>query len=272
MKIFDTHSHYNDIKFNEDLDLLLKFLKEDGVEELVNISAEIKDAESLYNLSKKFKDNPLVPKMHYTIGLHPDEILLKNADSEEVIDLFNNFKSYLKKDIKPIAIGEIGLDYHGEGRTEEIKKFQKEWFISQIKLAKELDLPIVVHSRDACKDTFDILKEYAKGLKVVLHCFSYEKEIAIEYVKMGYYIGVGGVITFKNDRKLKECVSIIPTENILTETDAPYLTPVPFRGERNNSSNIKYIIKSISNIKSINEEELSEILYKNAYKFYNIKL
>lgn len=271
MKIFDTHSHYNDIKFNDDLDALLKSLKEEDVEEIVNISAEIKDSESLYNLTKKYINNTLVPKMYYTIGLHPDEILLKSTDSKEAIDLFNKYKSYLKKDIKPIAIGEIGLDYHGEGRTEEVKKFQKEWFIEQIKLSRELNLPIVVHSRDACKDTMDILKEHGKGMKVVLHCFSYEKEIAMEYVKMGYYIGVGGVITFKNDRKLKESVNSILIDNILTETDAPYLSPVPFRGERNNSSNIKYIIKTISDIKKIDEEKTSEVLYNNARKFYNIK-
>ena len=271
MKIFDTHSHYNDIKFNDDLDLLFQNLKKNGVYELVNISAEIKDSESLYNLTKKYFDNSFVPKMYYTIGLHPDEIPLIDPDSKEAIDIFEEFKSYLKKDIKPIAIGEIGLDYHGEGRTEEVKEFQKKWFVSQINLARELDFPIIVHSRDACKDTLDILKKFGKDIKVVLHCFSYEKEIAMEYVKMGYFIGVGGVITFKNDRKLKESVNSIPIENILTETDAPYLSPVPFRGERNNSSYIKYVIKIISDIKKIDEESISEVLYNNAHNFYNIK-
>ena len=270
MKIFDTHSHYNDLRFESDLDSLLKDLKNNGVDELVNISAENNDGESLYNLTKKYINDASVPKIYYTVGLHPDEIPLIDVGTNEALNILDNFKSYFDKDIKPVAIGEIGLDYHGD-RTLEAKKYQKEWFIAQIELAKYLNMPIVVHSRDACKDTFDILKEYCKGMSVVLHCFSYEKEIAIEYVKMGFFIGVGGVITFKNDRKLKESVASIPIESILTETDAPYLSPMPHRGERNNSTNIKYVIKTISEIKNIDEEKLSEVLYNNAHKFYNIK-
>lgn len=270
MKIFDTHSHYNDEVYNNDIDNVLVSLKKDGVLELVNISAEIVDFDNLYNLTKKYKGNDSVPKMHYTIGFHPDNVPLYKSDSTDGNKLLDTMSSFVNKDIKPIAIGEIGLDYYREGKDEEIKKCQKDWFIAEINLARELNLPIVIHSREACKDTMDILKEYAKDLKVVVHCFSYEKEIAKEYIKMGYYIGVGGVLTFKNERKLKEVVSEIPIDKILTETDCPYLSPTPHRGERNLSSYIKYVINAISNIKNIDEENLSEELYNNALRFYNL--
>ena len=164
----------------------------------------------------------------------------------------------------------IGLDYYGDHKGKEDYELQKKWFIAEINLAKKLDLPIVVHSRDACKDTLDIIKTYAKGLTGIIHCFSYEKEVALEYVDMGYCIGVGGVVTFKNGRKLKEVVEAIPIENIVAETDAPWLTPMPYRGKRNESDYIKYVIEEIAKIKNIDVETTAEVLYNNALEVYGL--
>ena len=172
--------------------------------------------------------------------------------------------------IDVIAIGEIGLDRHGDFKTEEDYINQAKWFITEIELAKKLNLPIVVHSRDACKDTFDIVKEHAKGMQGIIHCFSYEKETAIDYVKLGFHIGVGGVVTFKNGRKLREVVESIQIESIVTETDAPWLSPDPYRGKRNESSRIKYVIEEIAKIKNMGVEDAANILYNNALDVYNL--
>ena len=207
------------------------------------------------------------------IGDHPDEIPRFRHDSIDGIIHLNKLEELAydeKGKIDAIAIGEIGLDYYGDFKNEEDYKRQKEWFIAELDLAKKLDLPLVVHSRDACKDTLDIIKTYAKGLTGIIHCFSYEKDIALEYIKLGFCIGVGGVVTFKNGRKLKEVVDAIPLENIVTETDAPWLTPVPFRGKRNESSYIKYIIEEIAKIKCLNIDTVAEVLYNNSIEIYGL--
>lgn len=166
-----------------------------------------------------------------------------------------------------MAVGEIGLDYYWDNEAHEI---QKKWFQRQLELARELDLPVIIHSRDAAADTLEMMQQYAKGLRGVIHCFSYSKEMAKEYVKMGFYIGVGGVVTFKNSKKLKEIVTELPLEKILLETDSPYLAPVPNRGKRNSSLNIPYIAQEIADLKGISYEEVVACTEKNGRDLFRI--
>ena len=166
-----------------------------------------------------------------------------------------------------MAVGEIGLDYHWDVEPRDV---QKHWFVRQIELARKLNLPINVHSRDAAEDTFNIIKEHAQGLKGIIHCFSGSKELAVEYVKLGFHIGVGGVVTFKNGKKMKQVVEAIPLEWIVLETDCPYLAPEPHRGKRNNSSYIKHMAEKIAEIKGLTTEEVLEQTNKNAKAVYGL--
>lgn len=272
MKIFDTHAHYSDGIYDEDRKELFRKMYSEGVTDITLISADIESLKKEKSIVVDYADKTGIPKFYFTVGDHPDEIPKYSPDSEEGfahIDELNKLCK-VKNHIEAVAIGEIGLDYYGDHKTEGDYKNQKEWFIAEIELAKKLNLPLVIHSRDACKDTLDMIREYAKGMAGILHCFSYEKEIAIEYIKLGFYIGVGGVVTFKNGKKLKEVVSAIPIERIVTETDAPWLTPTPYRGKRNESTYIKYVISEIANIKSIDESAAASTLYQNAIDVYNL--
>ena len=167
-----------------------------------------------------------------------------------------------------VAVGEICLDYYWE-KDPQKQQQQKYWFQRQLSLAKETNLPVVIHSRDAAEDTLNILKEQP-DISGVIHCFSYSKELALEYVKMGYYIGVGGVITFKNARKLKEAVEAIPLERIVIETDCPYLAPEPYRGKRNESIYLPYVLNEIARIKHMTPAEIEDVTFHNAEKLYCI--
>ena len=173
------------------------------------------------------------------------------------------------KQPRVVAIGEIGLDYYWD-KEEAVRSSQRRWFIRQLEMARECDLPVSIHSRDAAKDTLDIMKEYGKDLGGVIHCFSYSVEMAREYVKMGYYIGVGGVVTFKNAKAIKAVVEDIPLERIVVETDCPYLAPVPNRGKRNSSLNLPWVIREISQIKGVSREEVEAVTWKNAIALYRM--
>lgn len=202
------------------------------------------------------------PNVYGAIGVHPNET--GELDEEGMI--------WLKEQSshpKIVAIGEIGLDYYWDEPDREI---QKKWFIRQLDLAREVSLPIIIHSRDAAKDTLDIMKaEKSQELGGVIHCFSYGKEMAREYLNMGFYLGIGGVLTFKNAKKLKEVVEYMPMEQLVLETDCPYLAPVPNRGKRNSSLNLTYVVKEISEIKGISEEEVIKITNQNARTMYRIR-
>lgn len=198
--------------------------------------------------------------MHAAVGIHPDHVGSLNEET------FARMKELFTRD-KVIAVGEIGLDYYWDHESHDL---QKNWFIRQLELAKELDLPVLIHSRDAAADTMEIMREYAAGLDGVIHCYSYSREMAQEYVKMGFYIGVGGVVTFKNGRKLKETVADIPLEAIVLETDCPYLAPEPYRGKRNNSSYIRYVAEEIARIKGVTYEEVVAQTEENARKMYRL--
>ena len=273
MRIFDTHAHYSDEKYDIDrLDLFRKMYT-DGVDKVTLIGASKIESENEKELSLKYSLVPDIPKFYYTVGDHPDEIIKASPDSSEGSKYLDELRqlTLVNGKVSSIAIGEIGLDYHGDFKTEYDYENQKKWFIAEIELARTLNLPIVVHSRDACKDTLDIIKENASDLTGIIHCFSYEKEIADEYIKLGYYIGIGGTVTFKNARKTKEVVEHIDLSRIVTETDAPWLAPTPHRGERNDSSYIKYVIEEIARIKDADVEKVSDILYNNALMVYNLK-
>lgn len=254
--IFDTHAHYDDDAFDGDRDKLIDDLIKSDVRKIVNVGANLATSLNSIELAHKYDF------FYAAVGVHPD-------DAAEVNDEGIAKIRAMCDDKKVVAIGEIGLDYYWNKDNTEL---QKTSFIRQIELAKEMNLPIIVHSREAAKDTMDILSEYAAG-KVggVVHCFSYSPEIALEAVKMGFYIGVGGVVTFKNAKKLKETVEIIPLEKIVLETDCPYLAPTPFRGERNSSLYLEYVVEEIARLKGIDGNEVKEVTYQNALEMYNIK-
>lgn len=252
--IFESHAHYDSSKFAEDREKLLNSMQENGIGTIINVGATWKSVTTVVELAEKY------PFMYAALGLHPDEV----GDLNE--ERFEFLKSQCQKE-KVVAIGEIGLDYYWDNESHEL---QKEWFIKQLNLARELNLPVIIHSRDAAEDTLKIMKEYAQGLRGVIHCFSYSKEMAEEYVKMGFYIGVGGVVTFKNGKKLKEVVEAIPLERILTETDCPYLAPEPYRGKRNCSLYIPQIAEEIANLKGITYEEVVAQTEQNGKELFGI--
>lgn len=252
--IFDTHAHYDDEQFNEDRDKLLNSMKEQGVGTIVNVSAAYDSCEKVVALAEKY------PFMYAAVGIHPDEVGSLNEDT------FAKMKELFGRE-KVVAVGEIGLDYYWDNEPREM---QKKWFIRQLELARELDLPVLIHSREAAEDTMKIMKEYASDLRGVIHCYSYSKEMAKEYVKMGYYIGVGGVVTFKNAKKLKEVVEEIPLTSIVLETDCPYMAPEPNRGKRNNSAYIRYVAEKIAELKEITYEEVVRQTEQNAKDLYQL--
>ena len=254
--IFDTHAHYDDEAFDEDREELLWKMKEQGVEFIVNVGASIASTKKTIELVQRY------PFLYGAVSIHPSET--EELKEEDMLWLK---KASVQKDI--VAIGEIGLDYYWPEPDREI---QKKWFIRQLALASEVKLPVIIHSRDAAEDTLEILKEWDKDKTGgVIHCFSYSKEIAREYLSMGYYFGIGGVLTFKNARKLVEAVEIIPMEKILLETDCPYLAPEPYRGKRNQSGYIDFVAEKLAKLKGITKEEVLRITSDNAKNFYHLK-
>lgn len=252
--IFDTHAHYDDGQFQEDRDELLVSMPSLGVGTIVNVSATYESCTQAVELAKKY------PHVYAAVGIHPDEVGVLDDDK------FSKMKELFKEE-KVVAVGEIGLDYYWDNESHEV---QRKWFVRQLELAKELDLPVLIHSRDAAADTMYVMENYAKGLTGVIHCYSYSKEMALEYVKMGFYIGIGGVVTFKNSKKMKEVVEAVPMDRILLETDCPYLAPEPLRGKRNQSSYLTYVVKKIAEIKGISEEEVIAVTEVNARRMYRL--
>lgn len=253
--IIDTHAHYDDNAFDKDRDELLSQLPSEGVEMVVNIGASIQTSKHTLELMEKY------PYVYGALGVHPSE-------AGELNETLMEWLRKAAKQPKVVAVGEIGLDYYWD---EPARDVQKRWFVRQIDLAGEIGLPVVIHSRDAAKDTLDIMKGHRAGeLGGVIHCFSYGVELAREYLNMGFYLGIGGVVTFKNARKLKEVVEYMPMERMVLETDCPYLSPEPFRGKRNSSLNLPYVVKAVSEIKGIPQEEVISITRDNARNMYRI--
>ncbi len=259
--IFDTHAHYDDKAFDEDRDTLIPALRDDGVEGFVNVGAEYQGCLDSLKIAQQY------PFAYCAIGIHPSEV---EKMTEEKLNELKQLclDNAIYNGGKVVSVGEIGLDYFYE---EPPKEIQKEWFIRQIQMARDVSLPMIIHSRDAAKDTLDILKEqHAEEIGGIIHCFSYSPEMATEYLNMGFYVGIGGVLTFKNAKKLIDVVNMLPMDRIVLETDCPYLAPVPHRGERNDSRNIKYVVSALSQIKDIPEEEIIKITTENAKRVYGI--
>lgn len=253
-KIFDTHAHYDDEAFDEDREKVFKELKENGVIGILNCASSYKSIEITNKLTK---ENDFI---YGALGIHPE-----NAD-EHNLEVKNEIIELIKSNKKIIAIGEIGLDYYWDENPE--KEIQKKVFREYMKLAEEFNMPVVIHDRDAHKDTLEIIKEFPK-VKGIVHCFSGSKEFANECIKLGYYIGVGGVVTFKNAKKLVEVVSNIPLDRILVETDCPYMAPEPNRGKRNKSDYIRYIIERIASIRKIDPIEVNIAVNDNFKRLIN---
>ena len=256
--IFDTHAHYDDAAFQEDRKEILSGLSEHGVGQVVDVSAALSGIPDVIALAREYE------YVYAAVGVHPTETYeLETSDIQKVEQYAADPAN------KVVAIGEIGLDYH---YPDTQKEKQKEWFAMQIDLAQRLNLPILVHSRDAAKDTLDMIKQNnAAKTGLVMHCFSYEPEMAKIYTDMGVYLGIGGVVTFKNARKLKEVVTQMPMERMLLETDCPYLAPEPFRGKRNDSTLIKYVAETIASLRGMRSEDVIGITAENARRFYGLQ-
>ena len=251
--IIDTHAHYDDSAFDEDREGLLGSMQEAENGRIVNIGSSIEACRRTLELMEKYEF------VYGALGVHPcDTGALTEADIEWIRQQSAHKKC--------VAIGEIGLDYYWDEPDRDI---QKKWFVRQLQLAKEVRLPVCIHSRDAAQDTVDIMKaEHAEEIGGVVHCYSYSRELAKVFLDMGFYFGIGGVVTFNNGRKLKEVVDYVPLDRIVLETDCPYLAPVPFRGKRNDSMKLTYVAEMIARIKEISVDEVQEITRRNAYGLY----
>lgn len=250
--IFDTHAHYDDEQFDGDREALLASMCEGGVGTIVNVASDVVSWADIRKLTRDYHF------LYGAVGVHPDDVGSLNEEN------FAELRSILQEE-KIVAVGEIGLDYYWDKEGHDL---QKKWFLRQLDLAKEQQLPVIIHSREAALDTFEIMKQYAGRVGGVIHCYSYSLEQAREYVKMGYFLGIGGVVTFSNAKKLKEVVREIPLKSLVLETDCPYLAPVPNRGKRNSSLNLIYVAGQIAELKGISVEEVIRQTEENAYKLY----
>lgn len=254
--IFETHAHYDDEAFDEDRDILLSAMPEQGIEYIVNVGANLKSTAASIALADKYSF------VYAAAGVHPNETGELNEEN------FIKLRALCLRE-KVVAVGEIGLDYYWDEPGHDI---QKKWFERQLDLARELKKPVIIHSRDAAKDTYDIMTaKKASEIGGVVHCYSYSAEMALDYVKMGFYIGIGGVVTFKNGKKMKEVTEAVPLDKILLETDSPYLAPEPNRGKRNSSLNLPYVAQKIAEIKGISYDEVVEAAADNAKKMYRLQ-
>lgn len=250
--LIDTHAHYDDAAFDEDRKQLIAELDKEEII-AVNVGATKGSALTALEFSHKYSN------IYAALGVHPDEVAeLTDDDMQEFLKLC--------AEPKVVAVGEIGLDYHWDVNPREV---QKEWFVKQIKLAQEAGLPVNIHSRDAAQDTFEIVKKENAGANGgIVHCYSYSVEMAREYLKLGFHFGIGGVVTYKNAKTVKEVVDYLPIDRIVLETDCPYLAPSPHRGERNDSRNLTFVAAEIGAIKGITLEEVIRITADNARKVY----
>lgn len=251
MRIFDTHAHYFKSDFGEELETLLSSLPQKGVERVMAVGCSLEASREQADLAAHYD------YIYAAVGIHPENVA--NLPSDWLLQI-----RQMMSEEKVMAVGEIGLDYHFEDAPE--KSVQKDVFVRQLELAKELDVPVIIHSRDACADTMDILREYKP--RGVMHCFSYSAETATEVVKLGMYIGFTGVLTFKNAKKAISACEQIPIDRLLLETDCPYMAPEPFRGRRSDSSMIAYTAKKMAEIKGVSTEEIINITNENGKRLF----
>lgn len=253
--IFDTHAHYDDKAFDGDREALLESLPGKGIAKVVNVGSSLAACRQTIGLMERYGH------IYGAIGIHPSDT--GELDEESFAWLRQQYRLP-----KCVAVGEIGLDYYWDEPAREI---QQKWFRRQLELARDVKKPVIVHSREAAKDTADIMKEErAEDIGGVIHCYSYTKETARTFLDMGFFFGIGGVLTFKNAKKLKEAVEYIPLDLIVLETDCPYLAPEPNRGKRNSSLNIPYVVSALARIKGVDEETVRQAAWRNAHTLYRL--
>jgi len=260
MEFFDSHSHYNDEKFNLDREEIINKTKEDGITKFVCAGYDISSSRFSVKIANSY------PFIYSICGISPNDV---PEDKKEIDEMINEIEILLKQDInkKIVAVGEIGLDYYW---NKENKDIQKEMFKKQIELANKYNLPIVIHSREAIYDTIEMLKENNVIKKGIFHCCPLNRELIKEALKLDFYISFAGPITFKNSKNAEEIVNMVPLDRILIETDSPYLAPEPKRGTRNDSRNVKLVAKKIAEFKQISLEEVAKATYENAKRIFEI--
>ena len=253
--IFDTHAHYDDKAFDEDREELLERLPAGGIGRVVNVGSTVASCEACLKLAEKYDH------VYAAVGVHPSET--EELNEERFVHLRQQCQHP-----KCVAVGEIGLDYYWPEPGADV---QKKWFERQLELAREVKKPVIIHSREACKDTLDVLRSHAaEEIGGVIHCYSYSAETARDYLKLGFFFGIGGVLTFKNSKKLKETVEMLSMESMILETDCPYLAPAPHRGKRNSSLMLPYVVEAMAQIKGISPEEVRRITWENACRLYRM--
>lgn len=263
--IFDTHAHYNDARFDEDREVLLASLAASGVAEVCEIGYDAESSARALALAERY------PWMCAAVGIHPEEAGRRGAED------IDRLRSLALSSLKVRAIGEIGLDYYW---PEPERSVQQQCFRACLALAGELDLPVVIHSRDAAQDSYELLAEaaaqtrarYGRPLGGVVHCFSYSAEMALRFAELGFYIGIGGVLTFKNARKLREAAQALPLERIVLETDCPYMAPEPHRGQRNDSALLVHVADKLAELKAVSRAEVLAQTSVNAARLYRLPL
>ena len=256
---FDSHCHLDDAKFNEDREEIIEEIKKSGVTKLISAGYSLEGSKKAIELANKYDF------IYATCGISPNDI---PQTEEELWKTLQEIKGFIQVNSKVVAIGEIGLDYYW---NKENKELQQKAFIEQINLANELDLPIVIHTREAVSDTLEILKQNEVKNKGVFHCCPLNRKLVKEALKLGFYISFAGTVTFKNSKNADEIIQMVPKDKILIETDSPYLSPEPLRGRRNDSSNVKYVAQKIADVKGMQLEEVAEITYENTKRIFRIK-
>lgn len=260
MRLFDSHAHYDDEKFDQDREEIIQKIHDSGVEKFISAGYSLESSKRAINLANKYEF------IYTTVGISPNDV---KQTIEETIEDIKKLEDIItrKENDKIVGIGEIGLDYYW---NKENKEIQKQAFIMQIELANRLNLPITIHTREAVSDTLEILKQHPVQQKGVFHCCPLNRELVKEALKLGFYISFAGPVTFKNSKNAQEIVEMVPNDRMLIETDSPYLAPEPVRGTRNDSRNVRYIAEKIANIKSLSTEEIAEITYQNTLKIFKI--
>lgn len=255
MKLFDTHAHLTDERFNDDREALIKSLPENGIALVMDIACDVREAEKTMALVERY------PHVYAVVGMHPHE-----AAETELVHL-DQIKAYAARE-KVMAIGEIGLDYHYDFAPRDV---QKNWFALQLELAQQLKLPVSLHIREAFGDCMDILRAHKSGLKGVMHCFSGSLETAFECLDLGLFIAFGGAITFENAKKLSAVAARVPLESIVLETDCPYMTPVPFRGKRNDPTLLLHTAKKLAELQQKPLEKIAEATFQNGLRLFEME-